>query len=230
MKVLTLAVVIVAATTSLFAQQRSTSQQRVDRALWQQNQVADPATGKVPIERLQDAYEQVERQTTQSKLETRSMATCDNPNWIEIGPDNVTSGGRVRSLCVLPSGKAFAGSVTGGLWTCDNIRATTTPPFWRKVNDFFQNLCVSTIAVHPTNPNILYFGTGEGWLNEDLYQNLQTFSYYNRGAGIWRSTDGGTTWNVCQICMPIIIKSCLIIRNLVQLIFAMMVVCSNLLT
>jgi hypothetical protein len=122
------------------------------------------------------------------------MANCDNPNWIEIGPDNVTSGGRVRSLCVLPSGKAFAGSVTGGLWTCDNIRATT--PFWRKVNDFFQNLCVSTIAVHPTNPNILYFGTGEGWLNEDLYQNVQTVSYYNRGNGIWRSTDGGTTWNV----------------------------------
>jgi hypothetical protein len=177
------------------AQQRLTPSQKAYRAAWQHRQMADPATGQVPLERLQDAYEKLERQSSASnRLETRSMANCDNPNWIEIGPDNVTSGGRVRSLCVLPSGKAFAGSVTGGLWTCDNIRATT--PFWRKVNDFFQNLCVSTIAVHPTNPNILYFGTGEGWLNEDLYQNVQTVSYYNRGNGIWRSTDGGTTWNV----------------------------------
>jgi hypothetical protein len=196
MRVITMIVATFVATVpSVVAQQRLTPRQKADRAAWQHRQMADPATGQVPIERLQDAYEKLERQAAAlNHLETRSMANCDNPNWIEIGPDNVTSGGRVRSLCVLPSGKAFTGSVTGGLWTCDNIRATT--PFWRKVNDFFQNLCVSSIAVHPTNSNILYFGTGEGWLNDIYSTNPQQISYYNRGNGIWKSTDGGVTWNV----------------------------------
>jgi photosystem II stability/assembly factor-like uncharacterized protein len=46
------------------------------------------------------------------------------------------------------------------------------------------NLAVSTLAIDPTNPNVLYAGTGEGFYNPDSL----------RGAGIFKTTDGGATW------------------------------------
>jgi photosystem II stability/assembly factor-like uncharacterized protein len=46
-------------------------------------------------------------------------------------------------------------------------------------------MAVSAIAQAPKTPNTLYFGTGEGVFNSDAI----------RGLGIWKTTDGGTTWN-----------------------------------
>lgn len=44
---------------------------------------------------------------------------------------------------------------------------------------------IGDIAIHPTNPNIVYVGTGEA-------NNRQTSSF---GDGIYKTTDGGRTWN-----------------------------------
>jgi len=56
---------------------------------------------------------------------------------------------------------------------------------WVSVDDFFSALSITRIAYDPNNTKTFYFSTGEGWYNADAVQ----------GAGVWKSTNGGDTWN-----------------------------------
>jgi photosystem II stability/assembly factor-like uncharacterized protein len=100
--------------------------------------------------------------------------------WKWMGPGNI--GGRVRSVVIHPVNHdvMFAGSVSGGLWKTTNGGA-----WWEPVDDFMANLAISSIVFDPRDPSIMYAGTGEGFFNSDGL----------RGAGIFKSTDGGVTWN-----------------------------------
>lgn len=99
--------------------------------------------------------------------------------WSPLGPGNV--GGRTRAFLIDPrDGKTmYAGGVAGGVWKSTNGGASWTP-----LGDFLANLAVTSLAMSPQNPNVLYAGTGEGQLNGDAI----------RGAGIFKSVDGGATW------------------------------------
>jgi hypothetical protein len=99
--------------------------------------------------------------------------------WSWIGPGNI--GGRTRALIVHPTitSTIFAGSVGGGIWKTTNGGAT-----WNPVDDFMANLAVSSMLFHPIDPSIMYAGTGEGFFNIDSL----------RGAGVFKSIDGGSTW------------------------------------
>lgn len=107
----------------------------------------------------------------------------DNP-WIERGPNNV--GGRTRAIQVdlsNPTGNSvWAGSVSGGLWKSSNFQSSE--PSWEPIDDFLPSIAISALAQDPSNTEILYFGTGEGWFNSDAV----------RGLGIWKSIDHGVTW------------------------------------
>jgi photosystem II stability/assembly factor-like uncharacterized protein len=98
--------------------------------------------------------------------------------WKSLGPGNI--GGRTRSIVPHPSNPnvVWAASVGGGIWRTDNAGAS-----WRPLDDMMANLAVTSVALDPTNPNILYAGTGEGFGNGDAI----------RGAGIFMTTDG-LTW------------------------------------
>ena len=76
--------------------------------------------------------------------------------------------------------RVFAGGVSGGLWKNTNITDVNTS--WTRVN-IPDNLAVSTITYDPNNTNIFYVGTGESYVGGDV-----------NGDGVWKSTDGGTTW------------------------------------
>lgn len=58
------------------------------------------------------------------------------------------------------------------------------PNSWRAIDDFFANLAVQRLVYDPNTTTTMYFCTGEGWNNADA----------SRGAGVWKSTDGGETW------------------------------------
>ena len=141
----------------------------------------DPATGMVPRERLWTAYGVLQRKLA---MTPSLRGGIEGLTWEERGPDNVA--GRIRAICVDrndPSGETvWVAGVTGGLWKCSQISAAD--PGWVPLDDFFPNLVVSTLVQAPTNPQIMYFGTGEGWFNSGVM----------RGFGIWKSTDGGTSW------------------------------------
>ncbi|MEP7339367.1 MAG: BACON domain-containing carbohydrate-binding protein, partial [Acidobacteriota bacterium] len=101
------------------------------------------------------------------------------PAWTSLGPGNV--GGRTRALLVHPRNPdtMFAGAASGGVW-----RTTSGGQNWTPMTDLMLNLAVNALAMDPNNPDIIYAGTGEGFFNADAV----------RGAGIFRSFDGGNTW------------------------------------
>ena len=98
--------------------------------------------------------------------------------WIALGPGNI--GGRTRAIVVHPTSQStmWAASSGGGVW-----RSADAGTSWQPVDDFMANLATCCLAMDPTNPDIIYAGTGEGFSNVDAI----------RGAGIFRTMDG-TTW------------------------------------
>ena len=95
--------------------------------------------------------------------------------WTALGPGNI--GGRTRGIVVHPANPAtmWAASSGGGVWRTDNAGIA-----WQPVDDFMANLATCCLIIDPTNPDILYAGTGEGFSNVDAL----------RGAGIFRTVDG----------------------------------------
>jgi uncharacterized repeat protein (TIGR01451 family) len=152
---------------------------RMDLAIAQEIRMTlDPALGKVPRERL------IAAQQMADQLRQEGRAAIPGVTWQERGPRNVS--GRSRAVLVDPntaSGlKVFAAGVGGGLWMTTDISAAE--PTWTSVNDFFDNLAITALVADPSNPQVMYFGTGEGFFNLDAIQ----------GNGIWKTTNGGTSW------------------------------------
>src|ERR1051325_9503886 len=156
---------------------------RPDLALLQDiDRTKDLTLGYVPRERLLNVLDVINQQRAY-----RSSNNIQSANWSERGPNNV--GGRTRALMFDPNDasngykKVWAGGTGGGLWYTNDITAAS--PTWNSVDDFWANLAISTIAYDPSNTNNFYVGTGEGWFNSDAIQ----------GAGIWKTSDGGSTWS-----------------------------------
>ena len=143
----------------------------------------DPRLGYVPRQHLLQAFQQVK--TARPNINQRVDGAITGVMWNERGPNNV--GGRTRSILVDkndPSGNTiWVGSVGGGLWKATNF--TTASYTWHPINDIFPNLAITAIVQNPSNPNTMYFGTGEGFGNSDALQ----------GGGVWKSTDGGANWS-----------------------------------
>jgi len=101
--------------------------------------------------------------------------------WKSRGPFNVP--GRTRGLIVHPDDPQstwFAGSVGGGIWKTTNAGET-----WVNKTPDLPNLSTTVLALSPSDPNIIYAGTGEGFFATNFIN----------GSGIFKSIDGGETWS-----------------------------------
>ena len=98
--------------------------------------------------------------------------------WRQIGP---TRAGRARAVMGVPSqpNVAYIGFDNGGVW-----RSTDYGSTWEPIFDDQPTGSIGSIAVSPTNPNIIYVGSGAGIIRPDLAV----------GNGMYKSTDGGKTW------------------------------------
>ena len=141
----------------------------------------DPHLNVVPRERLVAA-----RTYMESLINSGTASRTEALTWQERGPNNI--GGRTRAMIIdkrdASGNTVFAGSVSGGMFKTTNFTAAT--PVWTAVNDMLPNLAITAMVQDNANMNIMYAGTGEGWFNIDAVV----------GNGIYKSTDGGTTWNV----------------------------------
>ena len=90
-------------------------------------------------------------------------------------------GGRIDDIAVVESNPSvyYVGAATGGVWKTVNNGTTFEPIF-----DTQSNTSIGDIAIAPSDPNIIWVGTGEA-------NNRQSSSW---GDGIYRSLDGGKTW------------------------------------
>lgn len=170
-----------------------------DMAAYQQYvMVSEPGTGAVPEERLLEAY----RLSRKMKREAKGKAEI---SWNEVSSN---MGGRTRALLWDPQGGdgAWAGSVTGGLW----YRSDVTDPgtSWTPVNDFWPSLSISCLVADPENPQILYAGTGEYQTARWIYRESSGV-----GIGIWKSSDGGATWDILESTVDFKYISDLVIRD-----------------
>jgi photosystem II stability/assembly factor-like uncharacterized protein len=104
--------------------------------------------------------------------------TYQELHWRMIGPFR---GGRTRALCGVPSqpNVFYVAQVNGGVWKSDDYGRT-----WNPIFDNEPTQSIGAIAVAPSDPNIIYVGSGEGLHRPDL----------SVGNGIYKSTDAGKTW------------------------------------
>ena len=90
-------------------------------------------------------------------------------------------GGRIDDIAVVESSPStfYVGFATGGLFKTVNNGTTFTPVF-----DEQPVTSIGDIAIAPSDPNVVYVGSGEP-------NNRQSSSF---GAGVFKSTDAGKSW------------------------------------
>lgn len=110
-------------------------------------------------------------------------------NWHQLGPilddvttrDNIEGVGRTSCIAFHPTDPNFMimGTPAGGIW-----RSFNGGQSWSSNTDQLPTLGCSSLLIDPSNPQIIYAGTGDRDAND------------SPGYGVLKSTDGGTTWQL----------------------------------
>src|SRR5215470_6145236 len=97
--------------------------------------------------------------------------------WRYVGPE----GNRISAVAGVPGDPLvyYAGSASGGI-----AKTTDGGVHWEHIFDDQPVQSIGALAVAPSDPNIVWAGTGEAWIR----------SHISIGDGIYKSTDAGKTW------------------------------------
>jgi len=118
--------------------------------------------------------------------QTRALANAvPNNGWKALGPGNI--GGRTLAIYIDPNNTShlIIGTAGGGIWDSNDSGNS-----WTAVNDFMASLAVDALVKDPTT-GTLYAGTGEYDAGDGML-----------GAGLFESTDNGTTWTALASTNP----------------------------
>jgi photosystem II stability/assembly factor-like uncharacterized protein len=112
---------------------------------------------------------------------TPSPSLLGKLEWRNVGP---AIGGRVVAVAGVPSEQNlfYMGGVDGGIW-----KSTDYGLVWTNITDGKLEAAddgIGAIAVAPSNPKIMYIGTGESDIRSDFVT----------GDGIYKTTDAGKSW------------------------------------
>ncbi|MBQ4820165.1 T9SS type A sorting domain-containing protein [Aquimarina sp. MMG016] len=164
----------------------------IERANWEAERLEDPSTGKVPMgiraAEIKFSSKIAVGDDSQKSLQkvAKSAKRARFSNWKNRGPGNV--GGRTRAIAVDRNNEnvILAGGVSGGLWRSENGGST-----WRKVTRSFQNPSVTAIVQDPRPGRSFtwYYSSGER-----IGSGISAGGAFFQGNGIFKSQDGGRTW------------------------------------
>ncbi len=98
--------------------------------------------------------------------------------WRELGPYR---GGRAAAVEGIRGDRStyYFGSTGGGVWKTTDAGRT-----WKSVSDGYFGGSIGAVAVAPSDPNVVYVGTGEKTVRGNV----------SSGDGVWKSTDAGRSW------------------------------------
>ena len=126
------------------------------------------------------------------KVKSNTSKGNEDMAWTSIGPSGQQSiisnwgkvSGRAKTIAVHPSDPMtlYIGAAHGGIW-----KTTDGGQTWLDIGQDLASLSFGAIAIDPNNPETIYAGSGEvcyflGYIGFD-------------GKGIFKSTDGGNSWN-----------------------------------
>ena len=154
-----------------------------ERVVWERIRLADPSTGEIPRN-----IRQKEMIFAKTLPKSKSLSKA---NWVHRGPYNV--GGRTRAFAmdVLDENTLFAGGASGGMFrSIDGGQSwvMTTDP-----NQLHNVTCVSQDK-RAGKENTWYFGSGEL-----RGSSASGGGAYYQGNGIYKSTDGGLSWDSLSV-------------------------------
>ena len=117
------------------------------------------------------------QRTQPARLTSFDPRSVEDLRWRYIGP----VGNRVASVVGVPSepNVYYAGAASGGIW-----KTVDGGIHWTPVFDDQDVSSVGALAVAPSNPDIVWAGTGEPWIR----------SHISIGNGVYKSVDAGRTW------------------------------------
>ena len=108
-----------------------------------------------------------------------SQDVFKNLSFRNLGP--AAAGGRVTAVVGVPDNPAlyYVGAAAGGVFkTVDGGLS------WKAVFEHEKTASIGDIALAPSNPNLIWVGTGEGNVRNDVID----------GAGVYLSADAGQSW------------------------------------
>jgi photosystem II stability/assembly factor-like uncharacterized protein len=115
------------------------------------------------------------------QMEMKKTSPYKDLKWQFIGPVNVS--GRCTDVAVVaPKGKnytMFAATASGGLWKTDNEGTT-----WQPLFENGPSVAIGDVAIAAGDADTIWIGTGEA----NIFRSSQA------GCGIYKTTDGGKTW------------------------------------
>ncbi|NRA66200.1 MAG: hypothetical protein HRU19_17060 [Pseudobacteriovorax sp.] len=122
---------------------------------------------------------QVKRLKVQQRIKKGFISP--EPEWELRGPTQFN--GRVTAIAADPQNPnvAYVGGAIGGVW-----KTTDGGETFSQIFDNAGSLSIGSITIDPNNSNRIYVGTGES--------NPGGGTVVNLGNGVWRSQDGGKTW------------------------------------
>ena len=135
----------------------------------------------VPLALVAGAFIAIAPQASAQLSTPLDSATLAGFRWRTPGPANM--GGRITDVegIGFPSKTFYVAAAAGGIWKTVNNGTTFFPVFQNE-----KIISMGDIAIAPSDTNVVWAGTGE----EDVRNSISP------GGGIYKSTDGGLTWQL----------------------------------